>query len=399
MFKSFFSPFMSLTRFFSVFFIVAVFSFPFMSLSCSNTKKPILELSFSGEVEEVPLSYLTSLIGTGSGKDESFGEQRNILVFFEEEDCSTCMEVKPVINEWVKKRGYSIFSYKADYASESQEERTAFLRKLGSADGINLSAARLVAFSKGKRTASISGNYDLESTDKIDSFVKRYFDISYTFPKKEYRKDLSGLKELRAKVSEGQEFLLYLSRYTCPHCRKLSSPQEGNIINRIARDYRGNFYKLTSEKSLGELEESGAFEHFTKVRTDELLWSGITNLKKKTEHLEMLVALGLVPPHPEDDQAFFKAVDDYALSKGEKFLESDRNVPSFIISNKIDIKNSTSSAQDKAFSILKQSYKDSEMYDENGQPPHRALFSGYFAPSMSKMGSEKYYECLKKWLK
>ena len=38
--------------------------------------KPLLEVSFSTGIEYVPLSYLTSVIGSGSGEDETFGEKK-----------------------------------------------------------------------------------------------------------------------------------------------------------------------------------------------------------------------------------------------------------------------------------------------------------------------------------
>ena len=54
----------------------ALFSFQIF-ISCKNSsKKPQLELSFSKSLDKVPLSYLSSLIGTGSGKEESFGEEK-----------------------------------------------------------------------------------------------------------------------------------------------------------------------------------------------------------------------------------------------------------------------------------------------------------------------------------
>ena len=381
-----------------LFTLACLFFAAFLSNCGSGKPKPVLEVSFAGAVEKAPLSYLTTLVGTGGGRDETFGERRNVLIFFEEEDCGTCKEVKPVVSEWVGKRGYSIFSYKVDYSCESQEERESFLRKLGSSDGRNLTAARLVAFVDGKRAGSVSGNYDLESVEKIDSFVGRYFDLSKSFGSAEDRRELSGLKELRRRVADGEKFLLYLSRYTCPHCRKLSNPAEGNVINKLAGDYGGKFYKLISEKSLAELEDAGAFAHFVESGADGILWPGVDNLKRKAEHLEMLVVLGLLPPCPDDDSAFFKAVDDYAFGAGEKFLESDRNVPSFFVSDNIDIKSVKSPGDEDRLLILSEAYRKSGMCDENGNLPHRSLFPDYFAPSLSKLGGDEYYESLKKWL-
>ena len=69
----------------TVFFIILPF---FSFLSCDKNKnpaqnsnnhddfqKPVLEVAFSKEVEYVPLSYLVSVIGTGSGETETFGEK------------------------------------------------------------------------------------------------------------------------------------------------------------------------------------------------------------------------------------------------------------------------------------------------------------------------------------
>ncbi len=381
--------------------IMSIFIVAMMSLfiSCKSKEiKPVLEISFKEGVVESSLSDLTSMIGTGSGEYESFGERKSILVFFEEEDCLTCNEVKPVVDSWVKKTGFSVLSYRIDYNQGTKEEISDFLKKLGSSDGINLTSGRLVAFVDGKRKGSISGNFDIENTGKVDNFVKKYFDISSGTGNLSLRKELTGINELRAEVNDGNTFLLYLSRNTCPDCRKLSDPKRDNIINQIAKDYRDKFYRLNSENIVAELDEMGAFEHFEQSGTDCVLWNTISNKKRKAEHIAILVSLGLIPPCVGDDNAFLESIDEYALGSDDIFTEGDRSVPAFILSNKVDIKDSESVASMRMKEVLKKAYTASMMTPDTGELPHRALFTAYFSPDNNKIEPLLYYDYLKSWL-
>ena len=119
-------------------------------LSCSkresDKKLPALELSFSKTLDEVPLSYLSTLIGKGNGDTETFGEKRSLVVFYGIEDCNTCEQTKPVVEKWVKENGYKVYYYNSDTGGGSESEKEELLKKLGSEDGVALTAGRLIVF-------------------------------------------------------------------------------------------------------------------------------------------------------------------------------------------------------------------------------------------------------------
>ena len=161
---------------------------------------------------------------------------------------------KDSVDGWVRKAGCTVYGYKEDAENSSAEERQEFLKKLGSEDGIELTAGRLIAFTEGKRRGAIAGTFDLESAQNVDIFARRYF----SFPEKDSfvnsdRKLLSGLKELRALLAEKKNFILYTERRTCPFCRLLSDPQSYNSLTLLLKNSPLPLYKIISEDMLRDL--------------------------------------------------------------------------------------------------------------------------------------------------
>ncbi len=421
----------------------AIFSSILLFQSCTKFKnqsssklnqKNSLELSFSKKLDKVPLFYLTSLIGSGSGESETFGEQKDLLLFFEEDDCETCKKLKPNLEEFIKKTNTKIYSY-SENKNDSIEEKENFLKKLGSPDGQTLTAARLIAFVNGKRVASISGTYDLESSEKIESFAKNYFNLPPKIKSQELR-ELSGFKDLRQALNEENDFILYLNRFSCPYCRSLEDTKKFNTISYIAQNSNAKIFSLTSENSLKELKNQvivdgikykSAFEYLEKSGASEILWNSSENEKKKTEFIEILVALNLIKNNFDDDTEFLKELSNYAFLQKDKFLSEDRNVPCFILckkskpisqENQSQIKNllqevyELSSFDDKTnadfadFDLTENSR--SKVADLNlsensaeksvSKSPHRINFTNYFAPSASKLDKETYNSYLLKWI-
>ena len=370
--------------------------FQSLFFSCNKKKlKPTLEISLSDSLTKISTQTLETFIGSSSGKEESFGERRNILVFFSEEDCLTCKKLESVVTEWQNSTKTKIYIYK--------ENDSSMLKKLGSSDGVNLTSGRLVAFVNGERKASIAGTYDLETTQKIDIFVKRYFSLPETknFITKN-TKIFTGLKELRESISNNEEFILYLERESCPDCRRFSDPSRGNGIREVLSSFNGTFCTITTEESLKELKQnitvdnvtySDFFEYFNRSGTNQILWQNETNEKKKTEYLTMIIALRFVNPYPEDDEAFVKSVDEFAKSFGTKtFSPIDRNVPSFCVSYATPF---SLQSQDEAIKVLKEAYDATK----NGEKfLHRALFYNYFGLDNALVSDKDYNSFLKKWI-
>lgn len=432
-------------------FTIIFFSLILVFQGCSkfqnqkSSKKNQLELSFSQKLDRVPLFYLTSLIGSGSGKTENFGEKKDLLLFFEEDDCSTCQKVKTVLEEFIRKTGTKIYSYSED-KNDSPEEKANFLKKLGSPDGQNLTAARLIAFVNGKRVASISGTYDLETSEKIESFTKFFFNLPPKIKSQELR-ELNGLKDLRQALNEENDFLLYLNRFSCPYCRSLEDTKKFNTITYLAQNSNAKIYSLTSENSLKELKKEvsvdgkkykSSFEYLEKSGASQKFWNSDENEKKKTEFIEILVALELVQNNFDDDEKFLKEITKYAFSKQDKFLKDDRNVPCFILCK--NSKQISAEKQKQIKRLLDEIYTLS-FFDENvgGVLPenanlniksggkaedvnltrkstgevedpnltrkstgeknfHRKNFTNYFAPNCSKLDAETYNSYLLKWI-
>ena len=385
--------------FFSIFLISEIFAF----FSCTRVAKETskteytkstLEVAFSQEIEFVPLSYLSSVIGTGSGDTETFGEKKSLLIFFEEEGCTTCEKVKPVVNDWVRLSGCTIYGYRENENSGTKEEKQEFLKKLGSEDGIELTAGRLVAFTEGQRRGALAGTFDLESAQNIDIFARRYF----SFPEKDSflnfdRKKFSSLKELRNAVSKNEKFLLYTERHTCPYCRLLSDPQGFDSLTEIMKNCDISLRKILTEDTLRELYEpvsikgkkfESVFEYLKFSGSDVIFWPQNDNDKKKAEYLEMLVALKLVAPYPDNDEFFLTSLDDYAkkvASTPEKnFLWSDRIVPSFCFVTDGKIPNL-------------------ENINENSDSAHIEFFPYYFGEDAEKFDKENYNSLLLDWVK
>lgn len=385
-------------------FLLSILSLSLTLTSCSfksANKKPKLELAFDNKIEFVDISYLEDAIGNGSGKNETFGEQKSILLYFAEEDCSTCKKIQPVIEKWISQTGIKVYGYEEN-SSTDLIQKQSMLKKLGSTDGVNLTAGRLIAFVNGKRVDSIAGTYDLENSAKINKFVKKHFQ---TTPKSSIKakslKKLNGINELRECVANNEEFILYFERYSCPDCRQLSDPNRQNVITEIAKNYKGNIYKIVTEDSMLQLLEpvivddisySSSFEYLTKSGTDALLWPKNENLKKKTEYLEMLLALNQITPVSTSDEDFLKAVYIFARNRTNKFLYSDRNVPSFAVHK--DIENPD---YEGIQAILNSAYLESKMTDEN-TPLHRQNFIFYFSPDNTELSGEQYQEYLIQYL-
>ncbi len=384
-------------------FLISAIFFSFqIFVSCKNSsKKPQLELSFSKSIDKVPLSYISSLIGSGSGKEESFGEEKSLLVFFEEEDCSTCKKVRPFVEEFASKTNCRVYSYQ-ESEDDSIEEKKNFLKKLGSSNGTELTAARLVAFINGRRVASISGSFDLESEEKIENFANRFF----TFPGKissPKQKELSGLRELRLLCSQEENFVLYLSRFSCPYCRIVEDTKKFNTITFLAKNLNVPIYKITTENVLSELNKEfeidgkiykNAFDYLEETGSAQKLWADEKNQKKKTEILEILCVLKLVSSSPYDDSEFLKGIAEYSFSEAEIFSNQDRNVPCFCIYESTFLDKN----EQKTQKILEEIYEKSAQ-DENSKKNllHRIKFPQYFAAS-SELGAETYNSYLLRWV-
>jgi hypothetical protein len=374
----------------------------------TGSEKPALEISFTGRTEPVSSVWLAAVIGTGSGTEETFGEQKSLVVFYNEDGCSTCEMIRPIVDEWVRESGCTVYSYSDDTAQGTAEEKNKMLEKLGGGNGDILTAGRLVAFVKGKRAGSVSGSYDIGSSEKIMKFISRLYDV----PRRSEWKikklaELDGLTGLRHAVAEDGKFILYIERDSCPDCRMLSDPARSDVITKLCRSYTGKLYRIRTERTLEGLSEpvnvdgteyESTFAYLDSSGASAGLWpDGKEPDKKKAELLEMLTSQSLVPPFPGDDAAYLKAVAAYAKRSGERFLRTDRFVPSFVVAGYPDGK---STHKSKAENALEKGYKLAAENDPIPAPVllHRLAYPMYFGCDNTKIDTEQYYRVLTDWI-
>lgn len=374
----------------------------------NENRKPSLEVSFSGSPESATLSYLATVIGSGCGGDETFGERKSLIVFYNEGDCSTCERIRPVVEQWIRETGCTVYSYSSDTAEGTPAEKRKMLEKLGGGDGSALTAGRLVAFVEGRRVDSVSGTYDIATADKITKFVSRW----YTVPHKssltvEKLAELDGLSALRRAVAYDGKFILYMERESCPDCRLLSDPARSDVITKLCNSYTGKLYRIRTERTVLELERpvvvdgkkyESAFDYFDAAGVSTLLWpDGDETEKKKAELLEMLTIQGLIPACSGDDAAFLKGILAYAQSREDKFSRYDRFVPSFAASGYTE---SESRGNQDARAVLRQGYalQGTDETASDDRLSHRLLYPAYFGCDNTKIDTDQYYKLLTGWI-
>ncbi len=369
-------------------------------ISGENAKTE-LEFSFGNNVTETDLSLLETLIGTGSGNSETFGEKADILLYFGDRECGTCSRVLPVIEDWISLSKCKVYAYYED-PSADKNEKSRFLKKLGSSDGQELTAGRLIAFVGGRRMASVSGVFDLETPEKISSFAARYFSL---LPPEKIKvhaaSEIKSLEEL-AKISSGKESsLIYFERRTCPDCRILGNPNKSSSLKMILTGFDFDFHKITTEDILYQMNKEvqvggkkygSAFDYFSDG-TENCFWSEDESEKKKTETVEMILALGLADFSLQDISCenILESVKRYILSEEKKFMPESRNVPSFVFTGSMKNFSEKEKLLDKFYELSGQK--------KEGDDYCRSKIVNYFSIDNTCVKIEVYQEMLKQWLK
>ena len=323
-----------------------------------------LEVAFGETMSAIDAPYLKNYIGTKEG-DETFGEKKDILVFYGINECTTCEAVKPVVNAWVKATGNKVYYYNPDNSAANAVQKEGMLKKLGSTNGTELTGGQLIAFVDGVYKGSIEGVEGI-TAEKIDAFVAKYFKDDLGAKTVKTSKELETLADLRKSIANNEQFILYATRFNCPWCRKLADTGRDNALNKLMRSYTGNLYTITSEKVLNEYNaiyvkgsgdslalaeagetgavnvweywyslDNGAKPDFNNVENVPAYWPNTTTAVQKAEVLLYLVATGEVGANVTSGQldqlAFIKEVAAYAASTDtKKFTRDDRNIPAFI---------------------------------------------------------------------
>ena len=332
--------------------------------------RPELEVAFGTEMSVIDAPYLANYIGK-VGVQETFGDKKDMLVFYGINECATCDAIKPIVNEWVAETGNKVYYYNPDNSAALAADKAAVLKKLGSTDGTTLTGPLLIAFVDGVKVDSISGTEITEAS--INLLASTYFKTDAGEKTVNASKELETLKDLRVSIANDEQFILYATRFNCPWCRKLADTARDNALNKLMRSYTGNLYTITSEKVMGEYnnifvkEVEGELTITTATDTSadvmtawEWLyaqdngatpdvvntganipsyWPNTATAVQKAEVLLYLVATGEVTPHvtngaitAADQVAFLEEVAAYAAdtTRTKKFVATDRNIPAFI---------------------------------------------------------------------
>ena len=209
-----------------------------------------LEVAFGSEMSPIDAPYLANYIGKVGGTGETFGEKKDMLVFYGINECGTCDAIKPIVNAWVSETGNKVYYYNPDNSAAQDADKAAMLKKLGSTDGITLTGPLLIAFVDGVKVDSLSGTEI--TAESINTFAAAYFRDDLGAKTVKASKELETLADLRKSLANDEQFILYATRYNCPWCRKLADTARDNALNKLMREYTGNLYTITSEKVLAE---------------------------------------------------------------------------------------------------------------------------------------------------
>ena len=337
---------------------------------------PRLELSFGNTMFQIDANYLKNYIGGINDQGTiTFGEQKDVLVFYGVNECASCEAIKPIINQWVKETGYAVYYYNPDESSSVASVKAEILRKLGSTDGYTLEAAQLIAFVDGEYRGKLNFS-DINSgqSQSITNFVSKYYKLDVAEKTVKSSKDFLTLADLRKSIANNEQFILYATRFNCPWCRKLADTGRDNVITRLMTSYTGSLNRIISENVLAEYNniyvkgsgdslalaqswETGAvnvWEYWYSLDNGAIpdvineganmpyYWPNTTVVVQKADILIQLVATGEVGSHVTDgvitnaDQiAFIKEVAAYAAdtTRVKKFGVEDRNAPAFTAVN------------------------------------------------------------------
>ena len=216
--------------------------------------RPELEVAFGSEMSSIDAPYLQNYIGSVNDQGvESYGEKKDLLVFYGTSECGTCAQKKPIVNQWIQESGNKVYYFNPDESVALAAIKKATMKKLGSTDGVSLIGPLLIAYVDGEYVSAMQAG-DMTDADAIEAWVSQYFKTDAGEKTVATSKELSTLAELRTSIANDEQFIMYATRFNCPWCRKLADTARDNGINRLMRTYTGNFYTITSEKVQLEYE-------------------------------------------------------------------------------------------------------------------------------------------------
>ena len=328
-----------------------------------------LEVTMSTTMSTIDAPYLKNYIGSVGASGETFGDKKDMLVFYGINECGTCEAIKPVVNAYVAATGNKVYYYNPDNSTALPTIKAEILKKLGSTDGVTLTGPLLIAYVDGEYKGALSGTEI--TAESIATFVGTYYKDDLGAKTVANSWEFETLAQLRTKIAEDKKFILYATRFNCPWCRKLADTDRDNALNKLLRSYEGNLATITSEKVMDEYNKiyvKGDMETLQIVESTvdgamtawqwlyaqdngaapdtvneganiPSYWPNTTTAVQKAEVLLYLVATGEISEHVTNGQvtdadqvAFLKEVAAYAAdtTRTKKFVAGDRNIPAFI---------------------------------------------------------------------
>ena len=73
-----------------------------------------LEVTMGTTMSTIDAPYLKNYIGSVGASGETFGEKKDMLVFYGINECGTCEAIKPIVNAWVAATGNKVYYYNPD---------------------------------------------------------------------------------------------------------------------------------------------------------------------------------------------------------------------------------------------------------------------------------------------
>jgi thiol-disulfide isomerase/thioredoxin len=390
-----------------------------------------LEVAMGTTMSAIDAPYLKNYIGSVGASGETFGEKKDMLVFYGINECGTCEAIKPIVNAYVASSGHKVYYYNPDNSTALAAIKAEVLKKLGSTDGVTLTGPMLIAYVDGEYKGALSGTEI--TAESIATFVGTYYRDDLGAKTVANSWEFENLAQLRTKIAEGKKFVLYATRFNCPWCRKLADTARDNALNKLLRSYEGNLATITSEKVMDEYnsiyvkgtidtleiveptaegamtawqwlyaQDNGATPDVVNETNIPAYWPNTKTAVQKAEVLLYLVATGEVGAHVTggqitnaDQVAFLKEVAAYAAKQvgtgegqvAKKFVATDRNIPAFIAVGFTKAEEEANTVAKDAIisrrsSMVNVDFETGEI-TISGANANRALFPEYFTGATS----------------
>ena len=187
-------------------------------------------------------------------------------------ECGTCAAYQSTLANWVKDNHYTV--YYTDANQGTGADKTWVMNALGlTADAFPY----LYAVIDGEVAESFRPQNSNNVTAIVDEFINKHFEVeTFTANVKRFR----NLAELREAVADGEKFILYVTRNSCPDCVKSADILQDDSLTVYFKNFKGNFYEIVSEDIQAEYSDmfvTRTYESNGQTATEEVFPDVVDN--------------------------------------------------------------------------------------------------------------------------